>query len=156
MKYQQFDLPLSLLKISLFCVSSKNEITLKNNRNNLKNISLPKTQLKQMKYQHLHFLAGPKYHHRRRKSSQGPPPASPDTPREPSVFSIPFGASPRTSWDLLRTPQGTPRDAKRTPKGPPRAPRDYERTPKDPQGISKDLPQPLRTTKQAQRSLVNL
>ena len=68
--------------------------------------------------------------------SKDPPEPSPDNPREPSMFSVSFGLSPRTSWGPLKTPK----EAKTTPKEPSRTPKDYERTPKNPQGLSKNLP----------------
>ena len=60
-----------------------------------------------------------------------PPEPSPDTRREPSVFSVPFGLSPRTPEDDKMTPKAT-------------------------QGLFKNLPRPLRGPKEAKMSSVNL
>ena len=55
-----------------------------------------------------------------------PPEPSPDTPREPSVISVPFALYPRTPSGILRTPQGPPgqQDTQGTTKGSPRASHD--------------------------------
>ena len=93
---------------------------------------------------------GPKDHPRQQKITPRAARRCPDTPREPCVFSGPFGSSPRTPLDLPRTPQGHtitptghPRDHQepqglsgrpKKPKGSPRAPK----TPERPQGSPKE------------------
>ena len=87
---------------------------------------------------------------------KGPPGHPPDAPREPFVFSVPFGPSPRTPWDPLRTPQGPPGTPKATPRdhqGLSRTPRRRPRTPKGSPRTSQD---PLRDPKEAHSGPVNL
>ena len=141
--------------MTLFCISSKKETHWKNTEKTLKTLHFQKHNKNQRNINSCIPWAGPKDHPRRPKSPQGPPRALPrHSERTFCVFGS-FWPLPEDPLGPPEDPLGTPRDAKRTPKEPPRTPQDYERTPKDPQGLSKNLPRPLRDPKEAQTSPVN-
>ena len=155
-KYQHLDVPKSLLKTSLFFISSKKKSRTKINKKHRKHLPCKNIT----KTNEISTFATPGLDPRTTPNDQnrhkGPPGHPPDAPREPFVFSVPFGPSPRTPWDPLRTPQGPPGTPKATPRdhqGPSRTPKRRPRTPKGSPRTSQD---PLRDPKEAQRSPVNL
>ena len=91
--------------MALFCISSKNnhieKVTQKNSKKHLTSKNTIKTnEMSTFASLGLDLGTTPdsQNHHK------APPEPCPDTLREPSVFSVPFGPSPRTPWGLLRTP----------------------------------------------------
>ena len=158
MTYQQFDLPQSLLKMTLFCISSKKQWHWKVIQKTLKTHHFQNT----IKTNEISTFAFPgldlstttddQNHHK------GPPEASPDTPREPSVFPIPFGTSPRplrTSWGPPGDPQGRQKDTQGTTKDPQGLRKDAQGPPRDLQGPPTTPERPQGSPKKPSKSLKN-
>ena len=156
MKYQHLDLPKSLLKTTLFFLSSKKNHIKKSLKKHRKHCFCKNT----FKTKEISTFAppglDPQDRPRRPKSPQGPPRPPPrHSERTLCVFG-PLWPLPK---DPLGPPEdlpGTPRASKKTPKRPPRTPKDSQRTPKDLNGPQRTRQASLRNHEEAQRSSINL
>ena len=134
MKYQHLDVPKSLLKTTLFFISSKKKSHRKITKKNTENTSLAKTLLKPMKYQHLQPLGW----------IQGPPQTTKIAPRAPQDTPQTLRENLLCFRFLLAPPQGPPGTPRGPPKDPQGRPKRHQGTTKDPQGLPKDAQGPPR------------